>query len=210
MGLLKHTITCLICGKESRTDQTGKKYCSAACKQKAHRQGVTEELELLRQSRNKLRQSRNELRQSRNELRNTITEKENIIRHVESGGPIKVRDPRSEQLLTYQYYSTGRTSGWQLVDDDGKEVLRNMKTIAKGGPGHTEGCFCCGRRNYPDPFHRKIVNAKKGIRASICGNCNYHLTWAIATKKGTLIGSWEVVRLYEQGYTLEGDPLKYP
>lgn len=86
MGLLKHTINCIVCGKESKTDQTGKKYCSNACKQKGFRKGVTSKKDVivLRHSERKLRNSVKSLRLVNNSFRWRLS---NMV----SAGPMKGR-----------------------------------------------------------------------------------------------------------------------
>lgn len=48
MGILKHKIKCLICGTITETVQSGKKYCSNACRQAAYRSVVTNDVTVLR------------------------------------------------------------------------------------------------------------------------------------------------------------------
>lgn len=191
VGKLRHNIVCMHCGKESVVKHSGAVYCSNGCKQQSYLLRKSDrEQSILRKSNEDLRKT---LRKAGAELRNAVTEKENLIRYVESGGPIKVLDSDNNQSLTYQY----EKGKWCLLDEQGNEVKKNMRTLAKGEPGHTEGCFCCGRQNYPNVFNYEIVNVKKNIRACICSDCNYHFIWEY--------GAWECKRLCEQGYTVKSN-----
>ena len=55
MGLLKHTINCLVCGEKKETNHSGTKYCSQACRQSMYRNGVTKDKIKLRNEVNGLR-----------------------------------------------------------------------------------------------------------------------------------------------------------
>ena len=78
MGQLKHTYVCVICGKEKRSNQSGVKYCSHACKMKGYRKGVTGDVTELRNAVTSLKSERDVTKDKLSDVTSkfeTVTEK---------------------------------------------------------------------------------------------------------------------------------------